>query len=173
MMYKSVAGLLAVHNVLGGGGRLAIIVDLTTNFSLTQAQKNQKVWTTCMQKKLPSKHPKYLLALSKTKQASYHCRPDNKLFHTKNAKKEVKATYIPKKYREMQNIFLHHQITIQRSTEKSLVTVCLWEAEDVYWGKQREEERRSVSSRSRWRECILGPEIKGKGAFLHERGEEM
>ena len=70
-----------------------------------------------MQKKLPSKDPKYLLALSnhKTKQANYNCRPDNKLFPTKNAKKEVKATYIPKKYREMQNIFLHHQITIQRS----------------------------------------------------------
>ena len=39
MMYKSVAGLLAVHNVLGGGDSPAIIVDLTTNFSLTQAQK--------------------------------------------------------------------------------------------------------------------------------------
>ena len=42
MMYKSVAGLLAVHNVLGGGDRPAIIVDLTTNFSLTQAQKKSE-----------------------------------------------------------------------------------------------------------------------------------
>ena len=47
MMYKSVAGLLAVHNVLGGGDRPAIIVDLTTNFSIPKTQKKKQGCISC------------------------------------------------------------------------------------------------------------------------------
>ena len=67
MMYKSVAGLLAVHNVLGGGDRPAIIVDLTTNFSLIQAQKKSESMNKMYAKKITIKTSKISSCIVKDK----------------------------------------------------------------------------------------------------------